>query len=311
MPFAPDSSHGKDRMPGKRSRQPAARRAGRARPVSQPAGPGSGFCIGCASPSQSWACPGCRASLDHVVAMLHAPRGELIATWLSIMTTDARLERGQDAVPAAATAPGAPSGESSVSRGASPAAEAGGRLAALGLIVERSAIMEQRIRVAFSALAGSTLAAAAIADQPPGWLIGSCEALASARQELPPPDRQAIKNALRRCRTASRRRADLERSLQAAAGTADDAGGTGVAAGSGSLNGASGQPWTTSEIRSAAADLHQAGLALASAIRQAFQPQPPLEEQQPEDQQPGRGQPEGRQPEREQPVQQPVRRPGC
>jgi hypothetical protein len=29
--------------------------------------------------------------------MLHAPRGELVATWLSIMTTDARLERDPDA----------------------------------------------------------------------------------------------------------------------------------------------------------------------------------------------------------------------
>lgn len=272
-------------MPDERRHQPAARRTGRPAPVSERAGPGAGFCIGCARPSQSWACPACRASLDHVVAMLHAPRGELVATWLSIMTTDARLERGQDPAPAAtapaataaATPLGAPSGGPAASlaerpNGATPGAEASDRLAALGLIIERSAVMEQRLRAAFCELAGSTLAVAAIADQPLGWLIGSCEALADARQELPGPARQAIKEALRDCHAASRGRIDLERSLQAAAGRADDAGGTGTAAGAGSLNGSSWQSWTTSEIRAAGADLHRAGLKLATSIRQAFRP---------------------------------------
>ena len=156
--------------------------------------------------------------------------------------------------------------------------------------------MEQRIRAAFSELADSTLAVTAIADQPLDWLIGSCEALADARQELPSPARQAIKEALRDCHAASRHRIDLERSLQAAAGLPDDAGGTGVAAGAGSLNGSSGQSWTTSEIRAAGADLHQAGLKLATAIRQAFRPPAPDSgDQRAVNRQPGDRQPEDRQ----------------
>jgi hypothetical protein len=237
--------------------------------------------------------------------MLHAPRGELVATWLSIMTTDARLERGQDPAPAAA--PGAPAtvapvppvrpaaptvpaspaapapsdppaacrAESPNGKNAGPEGEAADRLAVLGLIIERSAVLEQRVRGAFSELAGSTLAAAAIADQPLGWLIESCEALAEARRELPDRARQAIKEALSDCHAASRRRIDLERSLPAAAGSADEAGGSGIAAVAGSLNGSSGQSWTTGEITAVGADLHQAGLKLATAIRQAFRPPVP------------------------------------
>jgi hypothetical protein len=243
--------------------------------------------------------------------MLHAPRGELVATWLSIMTTDARLERGQDPAPAAAPeappaaapvppvrpaaptvpaspaapapsdAPAASRAESPNGKNAGPGGEAADRLAVLGLIIERSAVLEQRVRAAFSELAGSTLAAAAVADQPLGWLIGSCEALADARQELPDPARRAIKDALRGCHAASRRRIDLERSLQAAAGPAGpagpagDAGGSGIAAGAGGLNGSSGRSWTTSEISAVGADLRQAGLELATAIRQALRPPAP------------------------------------
>jgi hypothetical protein len=65
--------------------------------MSEPQALDPGYCIGCARPSESWACAGCRASLDQVVAMLHGPRGEIITTWLSIMTTDARLERDRAA----------------------------------------------------------------------------------------------------------------------------------------------------------------------------------------------------------------------
>lgn len=232
-----------------------------------PLAPDPGYCIGCGRPSESWACADCRASLDHVVTMLHAPRGELVATWLSIMTTDARLERDRDAPAAETSLPARQNGGVS----SRPPGGANDRLLALGLVTEQSAMMEQQIQDAFCALAGSEFAVALAGDQTAGWIIEKCEALADAHRELPDADRQAIKDALRACREANARRNDLIHGVQAPSRT--PGGGLKMVESLTDTREPAAKPWAIASLRAAGEALLQAGLGLAGAIQQAFAPQ--------------------------------------
>jgi hypothetical protein len=181
--------------------------------------------------------------------MLHAPRGELVATWLSIMTADARLERDPGAALAADGPGGAAGGPGGAATG--PADPLDARRVALGLVVEASGTMRQQLKDAFCALSGGGLAAAVAEGQTNGWLIDSCEALAEAHRELPDADRRAIDDALRACRAAAVHRSGLERSVPM-----DSAGG----------------PAQIEDIRGLGRELRRAGLDLVGAVRQALRP---------------------------------------
>jgi len=66
--------------------------------------------------------------------------------------------------------------------------------------------MEHALRTAFCALVGTKFAAVVAGGQSVAWLNGECEALADAHAEMPDDKRQAIKDALSLCKTASERR---------------------------------------------------------------------------------------------------------
>jgi hypothetical protein len=83
------------------------------------------------------------------------------------------------------------------------------RHAALGEVIEYSALMEWTLREAFCSLVGSRFAKVVAGGQPVVWLIETCTALADAHEEIPDIARKAIKDALTACRAANERRNHL------------------------------------------------------------------------------------------------------
>lgn len=86
---------------------------------------------------------------------------------------------------------------------ASPADE---RFSALGQVVERAAVMEIALRMAFCALLGGPYAAVVAVDQETHWLTENCDAVARKHEGIPAEQRDRIRSALRACREANRDR---------------------------------------------------------------------------------------------------------
>jgi hypothetical protein len=80
------------------------------------------------------------------------------------------------------------------------------RFYALGQVVERAAVMEIALRMAFCALIGGPYAAAVAVDQETHWLTENCDAITRKREDIPADQRDRIRAALRACREANRDR---------------------------------------------------------------------------------------------------------
>jgi hypothetical protein len=80
------------------------------------------------------------------------------------------------------------------------------RFCALGQVVERAAVMEIALRMAFCALIGGPYAAVVAVDQETHWLTENCDAVVRKREDIPAGQRDRIRAALRACREANRDR---------------------------------------------------------------------------------------------------------
>ncbi len=149
------------------------------------------------------------------------------------------------------------------------------RFEALGQVVERAAVMEIAMRMAFCTLVGGRYAAAIAGSQETHWLIENCDAVVRRHDELPAEQRDAIRAALQACRQANRDRNRLVH--EAWATIAPGAPGTPGAPGApGALQSVchgyrmAGRDWTIAQIRDAAEAISAAQHALLAAVEAAF-----------------------------------------
>jgi len=140
------------------------------------------------------------------------------------------------------------------------------RFAALGLLVERAAVMEIALRMTFCALIGGRYAAVVAAGQETHWLIENCEAIVRQRGDFRPARQDAMRSALRACRDANR---DRNRLVHDAWGTGPD----GTPAVMQSVRHSylvSGREWTAEQILAAAAGVAAAQHQLLTAVEDAL-----------------------------------------
>ena len=141
------------------------------------------------------------------------------------------------------------------------------RFEALGQVVERAAVMEIALRMAFCTLVGGPYAAAVAGRQDTHWLIENCDAVVRQHADKTAEQRDAIRSALHLCREANR---DRNRLVHEAWGT-----GTGGLPPLQSLRRSyqiAGREWTLSQIRTAAEAISGAQHALLAAVEEAFGP---------------------------------------
>jgi hypothetical protein len=142
------------------------------------------------------------------------------------------------------------------------------RFCALGQVVERAAVMEIALRMAFCALIGGRNAAVVAVGQETHWLIENCDAVARKHEEISPEQREAIRAALRACRDANR---DRNRLVHEAWGT----GPGGLPAAMQSVRRSyqiAGRMWNLEEIRATAAAMLGAQQDLLASIEDALGP---------------------------------------
>jgi hypothetical protein len=140
------------------------------------------------------------------------------------------------------------------------------RFYALGQVVERAAVMEIALRMAFCALVGGPYAAVVAADQETHWLTENCEAVARKHGDIPADKHDRIRAALRACREANR---DRNRLVHEAWGT----GPGGVPAAMASIRHSyqiSGRLLRVEEIRATADAMLSAQQELLAAIEDAL-----------------------------------------
>jgi hypothetical protein len=140
------------------------------------------------------------------------------------------------------------------------------RYYALGQVVELAAVMEIALRMAFCALIGGRYAAVVAGWQETHWLIENCDAITRHRDDIPEPQRVAIRTSLRACREANQ---DRNRLVHEAWGTGTD----GTPAALRSLDRSYqiiGRAWSTAQIRAAAEAISSAQYALLAAMEDAL-----------------------------------------
>jgi len=142
------------------------------------------------------------------------------------------------------------------------------RYAALGRLVERAAVMEIALRMAFCALIGGRYAAVVAGGQETHWLIENCEAIARHRDDLTEAQRESIRAALRACRDANR---DRNRLVHDAWGTDADGAPAELRGGQGSYL-ITGRPWTTTEIQAVGDAIASSQRSLLAAIEDSLGP---------------------------------------
>lgn len=98
----------------------------------------------------------------------------------------------------------------------SPAAVQSERRAALGLVIEWAAIMEEILRAGFCSLVGGKYAAVVAGAQGAEWLLENCKAVAKVHREICDDDKAATITALDRCSAANKRRNTLVHGVKAA-----------------------------------------------------------------------------------------------
>lgn len=142
------------------------------------------------------------------------------------------------------------------------------RFCALGQVVERAAVMEIALRMAFCALIGGRYAAVVAVGQETHWLTENCDAVARKHQEIPADQREKIRAALRACREANR---DRNRLVHEAWGTGP--GGTPAAMQSVRHSyQITGRLWSVEEIQATADAMLSAQQELLAAIEDALGP---------------------------------------
>ena len=141
------------------------------------------------------------------------------------------------------------------------------RFEALGQVVERAAVMEVALRMAFCTLVGGTYAAAIANSQDTHWLIENCDVVARRHADVSAEHRNAIHTALHACRQANR---DRNRLVHEAWGTAHGEP-TALQSVCHSYR-IAGRAWTVTQIRDAAEAISGAQNALLSAVEAAFPP---------------------------------------
>lgn len=142
------------------------------------------------------------------------------------------------------------------------------RFEALGQVVERAAVMEIALRMAFCTLVGGSYAAAVAGSQETHWLIENCDTVVRRHTDKSADQRDAIRAALRLCREANR---DRNRLVHEAWGT----GAAGEPTALQSLRRSyqiAGREWTVAQIRAAATAISGAQHALLAAVEDAFGP---------------------------------------
>ncbi|HEY2080706.1 MAG TPA: hypothetical protein VGH53_30630 [Streptosporangiaceae bacterium] len=142
------------------------------------------------------------------------------------------------------------------------------RFEALGQVVERAAVMEIALRMAFCTLVGGPYAAAVAGSQDTHWLIENCDTVVRRNAEKSAGQRDAIRAALRLCREANR---DRNRLVHEAWGN----GGAGAPTVLRSVCHGykmAGRDWTIAQIREAAEAISGAQNALLAAVEDAFGP---------------------------------------
>jgi hypothetical protein len=150
----------------------------------------------------------------------------------------------------------------------SPTAVRSERRAALGLVIEWSAIMEEILRTSFCSLVGSKYAAVVAGGQGAEWLLENCKAVAKVHREISDDEKAAIITAIDRCSAANQRRNTLVHGIKAAGRATDSSFHT--------LRSRRGrhvhlrEPWTVAETAEAAAALRKASASLAVAVEDAL-----------------------------------------
>jgi hypothetical protein len=142
------------------------------------------------------------------------------------------------------------------------------RFEALGQVVERAAVMEIALRMAFCTVVGGPYTAAVAGNQDTHWLIENCDTVVRRYAEISTSQREAIRAALRLCREANRDRNKL----------VHEAWGNGGPSAPSVLRSVchgykmAGRDWTTAQIREAAEAISGAQHALLAAVEDAFGP---------------------------------------
>jgi len=142
------------------------------------------------------------------------------------------------------------------------------RFEALGQVVERAAVMEIALRMAFCILVGGRYAAAVAGSQDTHWLIENCDAVVRRHEELPAERRDAIRTALHACRQANR---DRNKLVHEAWGT-ETGGQPTVLQSVCHCYKMAGRDWTTTQIRQSAEAISGAQHALFASVEDAFGP---------------------------------------
>jgi hypothetical protein len=140
------------------------------------------------------------------------------------------------------------------------------RFGALGLLVERAAVMEIALRMTFCALIGGRYAAIVAAGQETHWLIENCDAVARQRDDIPADRQDEIRSALRACRDANR---DRNRLVHDAWGTGPDGTPTVMQSLRHSYQ-VSGRQWTAEQILAAAQGVGAAQHQLLTTVENAL-----------------------------------------
>jgi hypothetical protein len=142
------------------------------------------------------------------------------------------------------------------------------RFEALGQVVERAAVMEIALRMAFCTLVDGPYAAAVAGGQDTHWLIENCDIVVRRHAEKTVDQRAAIRSALHLCREANRDRNKL----------VHEAWGTGTAGDPPALQSLcrsyeiAGRDWTLAQIRAAGEAISGAQHALLTSVEDAFGP---------------------------------------
>jgi hypothetical protein len=149
-----------------------------------------------------------------------------------------------------------------------PGNPADDRFAALGQVVERAAVLEIALRMAFCTLVGGNYPAVIAANQETHWLIENCEAVTRHHRGLTAEQVDAIRTALHVCREANR---DRNRLVHEAWGTGADGAPTALQSLRRSYQ-IAGREWGVTQILTAAEAIAGAEHALLTAIEDAFGP---------------------------------------
>ncbi|MFY9891315.1 MAG: hypothetical protein WAK71_23590 [Streptosporangiaceae bacterium] len=146
--------------------------------------------------------------------------------------------------------------------------ESDDRIYALGQVVERAAVMEIALRMAFCALIGGRYGAIVAGSEEAHTLIENCDAITRQHTGIQPDQQGAIRAALRACRGANHER---NRLVHDAWGTRQDGAPATLHSARRSYQ-ITGRTWSVDQIRGAAEAITDAQRSLLDAVEDALGP---------------------------------------